>query len=233
MDLEETMIPAKLKVGAAIAIGVTTLGAAGAGAAPLSVSSYSMFNGGTGSFDYRDFTYLPCPGNNCTTIGASLSGGVGKLTDGVSPALSWYQYGQNTPWVGWDVNETNGLDPLVTFNFPGVEHVNSVTVWVDNTIGYGGVYLPSSVAIDGTSYAIAPDNSNPNPRGYTFSGLGITGSSVNVQFFQSPPYPWIMVGEVSFDGTNVPEPATWAMMLIGLGGLGAALRLRRKPAAAA
>jgi hypothetical protein len=166
--------------------------AASAGAAPLTVSSYSMFNGGTGSFDYRDFTYLPCPGDNCGTTGAFLSGGVGKLTDGVSPALSWYQYGQNTPWVGWSTDETNGTDPVVTFNFVGVEHINSVTVWVDNTISYGGVYLPSSVAIDGTSYSIAPDNSDPNPRGYTFSNLGIIGSSVDVQFFQSSGYPWIM-----------------------------------------
>jgi len=31
---------------------------------------------------------------------------------------------------------------------------------------------------------------------------------------------------------GVPEPATWAMMLIGFGGLGAAMRSRRKPAAA-
>ena len=226
------MTLAKVNVGLAIAVGVAAFGAASAGAAPLTVSSYSMYNGGTGAFNYQDFTYLPCPGSDCTTTGAALSGGAGKLTDGVPPADSWYQYGQLTPWVGWDVNETNGTDPVVTFNFAGVEDINSVTVWVDNTIGYGGVYLPSMVAIDGTDFTIAPDNSNPNPRGYTFSGLGITGSSVNVQFFQTSGYPWVMVGEVSF-ASGVPEPATWAMMLMGLGGLGVALRLRRRPATAA
>jgi hypothetical protein len=209
----------KLNVSAALAVGVAVFGAASAGAAPLTVSSYSMFNGAHGSYDYRDFTYTPCNGV-CDVTGAALSGGVGKLTDGVSPALSWYQYGELTPWVGWSYDQTNGLDPVVTFNFGGVEHVNSVTVWVDNAIGFGGVYLPSSVAIDGTSYAIAPDNSNPNPRGYTFSNLGIIGSSVNVQFFQTSGYPWVMVGEVSFDGSSIPEPASWAMMLLGFAGLG-------------
>ena len=33
--------------------------------------------------------------------------------------------------------------------------------------------------------------------------------------------------------TTVPEPATWAMMLVGFGGLGAAMRSRRKQALAA
>jgi hypothetical protein len=32
----------------------------------------------------------------------------------------------------------------------------------------------------------------------------------------------------TFSGGAVPEPATWAMMLVGFGGLGAALRSRRK-----
>jgi hypothetical protein len=220
--------------GAAITLCGLGLSAASAVAAPLTVSSYSMFNGGTGSFNYQDFTYLPCPGADCVTTGAPLSGGAGKLTDGVSPPLSWYQYGQDTPWVGWDNGEPNGGNPLVTFNFAGVEHVNSVTVWVDNTIGAGGVYLPSSVSIDGTNFAIAPDNSNPSPRAYTFSNLGITGSSVNVQFFQSSGFPWIMVGEVSFDGTStIPEPGSWAMMLLGFSAMGWAIRSRREEATVA
>ena len=171
--------------------------AVGASATQLTVSSYSMFNGGTGSFNYRDFTYVPCNGV-CDVTGAALSGGTGKLTDGVSPNLSWYQYGEFTPWVGWSTAETNGVNPTITFNFASTETVTSVTVWVDNTIGFGGVYLPSGVMIDGDFFTIAPDNVNPNPRAYTFP-VNITGNSVDVQFFQTSGIPWVMVGEVSFN----------------------------------
>ena len=188
---------------------------AGWSEAPLTVSSYSTYNGGTGSFNYQDFTYSNCVASDCNTTGAFLSGGTGKLTDGVSPVNSWYEYGTPTPWVGWDTQETNGTDPTVTFNFANSVTINSVTVWVDDAIGYGGVYLPSSVSIDGTSFAIAPDWSNSNPRGYTFSGLDLTGSSAQVQFFQTASYPWIMVGEVSFNGsTSVPEGGSSLLYLL-------------------
>jgi PEP-CTERM motif-containing protein len=184
-------------------------------AAQIPVASYSMLNGAEGGFDYHDFTYVPCNGN-CGVTGAPLSGGTGKLTDGVSPTTSWDQEGVLTQWVGWDSNQ-GLLDPTVTFLFGNSVTIRSVTIWVDNTIGRGNVYLPSSVTIGGTNFLIPPDNVNPNPRAYTFD-TNITGSSVDVQFFQTPGWSWIMVGEVSFYDTsqNVPEPATLTLAAAGL-----------------
>jgi hypothetical protein len=206
-------------------VSLVTLGLLPAAAGPLTVSSYSMLNGQPGEYDYSDFTYSNCAGV-CDTALAPLSGGTGKLTDGFSPPLSWYAYGDPNPWVGWYT-----IDPTITFNFASTVTVRSVTVWVDNALGYGTVNLPASVSVDGINYVIPPDNSNPDPRGYTLSGLDITGQSFAVQFFRDPGS-YVMVGEVSFDdsnlpgltASNVPEPATW--LLMG-GGLGLALLRRR------
>jgi hypothetical protein len=197
-----------------------------AGASTIPVSSYSMFNGGTGAFNYQDTTYLPCPAGDCDTTGAPLSGGTGKLTDGVSPTTDWTA-GNPEPWVGWATNQTNGLDPTVTFFFSGLPTISSVTVWFDNTLGGGGVSAPGSISVDGTNYTGIPQ-STPGAQDFTINGLNITSSSVDMQFFQTNE--WIMIGEVTFNGTNstppVPEPGT--LVLFGSGLISLAGLARRK-----
>jgi hypothetical protein len=183
----------------------------------LGVTSYSMFNGGTGEFNYQDTSYLPCPANNCNTTGDALSGGTGKLTDGADPSNDW-SAGPPEGWVGWETGEANGADPTVSFNFGSVDTIHSITVWFDNTLGLGGVGPPAEILIDGTPY-IPPQNVD-GPQGFTISGLDISGDSVNVQFDQTAE-PWIMIGEVSLSGTNgvvtTPEPSSVILLLSILG----------------
>jgi hypothetical protein len=103
--------------------------------------------------------------------------------------------------------------------------VHSVTVWFDNTLGFGGVGAPASILVNGTPFV--PPQNTEGAQGYTISRLDITGSSINIGFTQVEE-PWIMIGQVTFNGApaTVPEPETWALMLTVLGGVGLLHRLR-------
>ena len=135
-------------------------------------------------------------------------------------------------WVDrFATGEPNGSDRTVNFNFAGSSTINSVSIWYDNSLGLGGVTEPSSVSIDGTSYAFTPD-SVEGPQNFTVSGLDLTGSSASLQFFQGTEE-WIMIGQVTFNGTAgggpsaTPEPTTNSLMGAGLLAASLALRCRR------
>ncbi len=191
-------------------------------ASQLTVASYSMPNGdgqaSNGSYNYWDGTYNGS--GSITTDGAPLSGGVGELTDGILPAGNWNMVSnlQGTGgFVGWAA--TNGVtnvtvdpNPTVTFNFGGPVNITDVKVWADDSGGLGGVALPLSVSIDGNNFPVTEPGSGPYPpQLLDFSGLNLTGSSATVQFFQRDNF--VMIGDVEFFGTNVPEPATVSMLV--------------------
>ena len=194
-------------------------------ASGIPVTSYSMPNGGTGEFIYQDTTYSNCVASDCTTTGAALSGGTGRLTNGVIPTTDWYTSSNSAGWIGWDSGELNGANPTITFNFAQSETVRSFTFWYDDSMGYGDVTEPSSVSIDGNNFLV-PTDTSAGPHFFTVSGLNLTGNSAQVQFFQGSQV-WIMIGQVSFNGTTpVPLPAAGWFLLSGICGLGALARKR-------
>jgi hypothetical protein len=76
---------------------------------------------------------------------------------------------------------------------------------------------------DGTEYNLYEDdgifNTAPFECGVVYCLISSTAPTIALTSFS-----------VTF-AAGVPEPATWAMMVLGLGGLGAALRSRRRPVA--
>jgi hypothetical protein len=70
-----------------------------------------------------------------------------------------------------------------------------------------------------------------NVAGFDASRLSFTSNSVslNLQGLQTTSQSSI-IANVSFAGAAVPEPATWAMMLVGFAGIGYTLRRRKKAA---
>jgi len=95
---------------------------------------------------------------------------------------------------------------------------------LDVTIAYDGANLSYSVFNHATGLSISDsqafDLSSLGPTAY-FGFTGGTGLSYSIQDVTN----WDLT--VNARTGAVPEPATWAMMLAGFGGLGALLRRRR------
>ena len=75
---------------------------------------------------------------------------------------------------------------------------------------------------------------NPNSNGiYTLFSFLVTGTgSDTLTLLATDPPSYLALDDVSVTEATgaVPEPATWAMMLLGFVGIGAAVRRNRKPA---
>jgi hypothetical protein len=136
-----------------------------AGAAPVTILSYDMINGNNGKYDYFDEAYT---GGGGLVENGPLTGGLGKLTDGLIgttrfDADEFLEPVSEGHYVGWSNQEVD--TPTITFNLAPGSVTNSVTIWVDDADGIGGVNAPDSITINGTEYAFI----DPTPAQDLFS----------------------------------------------------------------
>lgn len=177
----------------------------------------------------------------------------GNFTDGASPWVSTqtdggasdsveiypsYVYGLPCITAGClnaevNANAVDTLSQTITGLTPGQTYS---LVWDYGGRNGGG---PQTLDVTFGGVAVTTDSSDGSDAFWTFNRYTVTATSATetLSFISQPvegsdPTYGNELTNVSLSSPT-PEPAAWAMMLVGFGGVGAALRMRARKAAAA
>jgi hypothetical protein len=160
--------------------------------------------------------------NAAITIGAS-----GTTSGTISPLIT---DNVNIPnKVEFDT--TNAAAGSVTSFFDFSESFASQGIFT-----VGAATLPNSTVtlvelLTGSPLTLV-SSAGPSPNSLTFtSGTLAAGQTYRFRYTVNLGSPGNISGNAAFYAA-VPEPATWALMLLGFGGIGMAMRRRRRPALA-
>ena len=122
----------------------------------------------------------------------------------------------------------SGLDFAAYDSSGGGDQTLTVSGYLGGALVATDAYTLTSTATIGTSYANWTPESASALSGQTIDELLI---SMDGSVPADSDYFYTAIDNVNLSG-GVPEPAAWAMMLVGFGGMGMALRSRRARAAA-
>ena len=125
----------------------------------------------------------------------------------------------------------------VTYDFGSMVTIDRLALWNEESSGIAHLVLD---APGHAAFLTADPIDNPlaSYPAEVFSFAPLTTRYITFEMSGCPQpnpgsFPACAIGEVAFRtaaGGGVPEPATWAMMLVGFGGMGAMLRSRRRQA---
>jgi len=122
---------------------------------------------------------------------------------------------------------TNGAQYILTFDWAGAQQTGftgATTEGWNVTLGGGATQTTGTVSTPSTGFNgwhTATMTFTADGSSDLLSFLAIGGPSAT-----QPPF--ALLDSVSLVAAPVPEPATWALMLLGVGALGAGLRARRR-----
>ncbi|MEW9797183.1 PEP-CTERM sorting domain-containing protein [Alteromonas sp. CYL-A6] len=205
-------------------------------AALISVNAYSMPNGNEGSYSYFDDDYTGS--GNASSAGAFLSGGVGKLTDGVIANDLWCNT-ESTGVCGTVGTDINGqyvgwlyTAPTITFSFDPNTRIDRITIYADDSefnrltgvtagaYGFGGVAAPATVSVTELSQTFGLGNiANAGPNKYVLDFAAIETDTLTLQLTGLSA--WIFVSEIQFEDTSIVReasaPTTLPLLMLAAG----------------
>jgi hypothetical protein len=214
----------------ALAAAVVIAGASGtAYAGPTIYNTQAAFNAAVGTTGVDTFETLSITGSTPSPI--TRSAGAFGYTAAVSTTSF---FGAGTAADHW--LSTNTATDSITFNgfTGGVRGFGGLFFGSD----LSGSYLLGNVTITatdatGTSTFTITNATTSSFVGFVSSGPLLSASIVSVQ--PQSGFLWPTVNNLTLAGaaatSGVPEPTTWAMLMLGFGGVGFAMRRNRKVAA--
>jgi hypothetical protein len=119
--------------------------------------------------------------------------------------------GSTSPWFEFSNNQTG------SYIFDLTSSTSGATITLEQLLAGGGSSIIQTVT--GTGRFLELDTST----------LAADTTYRFMYTFNTPEGGGTVSGNSSFYVAGVPEPATWAMMLLGFGGIGFAMRRRRRP----
>jgi hypothetical protein len=137
--------------------------------------------------------------------------------------------------VNWQILDANGSGGL-----PGTLVASGTGAVTSYTVGaFGapeGLFTIGSISLASGTYYLAIQGVSPDFEEYLAEGVAGSGDANTSDGGTTWTSGYYCGGDGDcmpsvaielFGGSEVPEPAAWALMLIGFGGLGTALRMRR------
>lgn len=201
---------------------------------PTTIAAYTKYSANftaayaatTVSFLFRrDPSYFAFDDASVTLAGNAtnllVDGGFELGTVGSQNPFGWGNFQQTTGIGAQGVTQTG--------NGRGGEGAHSgVNFWDDGAVGaYDGIFQ-SIATVVGQTYTLSFWLANPS----TGSAYSQTGSGIDALAYvgNSVPGGTVITNPAPPTTGAVPEPATWAMMLVGFGAIGIGLRRRARPA---
>jgi hypothetical protein len=164
----------------------------------LMPAAYDLLNGETGTYTYFDDDY-DGDGDNTEPL-APLSNGLGDLTNGVIATENWNE--TPGPYVGWV-----SINPTITFHFDEWARIHTVTLYLDDSNGGGGVYPPTDVTItvgETTREFAVTDPPSGEPFAVSFEDLDLAGDALELTLIDNNSGRYMMLSEVEIFGGPCP-----------------------------